>query len=57
MVYFDRVSKIYSAYQRELKKNSALDFGDLIMEVVNNFRLNNEITKKYQHKFEYIMGI
>lgn len=54
--YFqENVSKIYSGYQKRLKKNNSLDFDDLIMQTVALFLEKPEILAKYQEKFRYIM--
>jgi len=54
--YFEKtISKIYSEYQKELKKKNALDFDDLIMLLVKLFEEFPEILKKYQEKFKYIL--
>ncbi|MBL7155376.1 MAG: UvrD-helicase domain-containing protein, partial [Candidatus Portnoybacteria bacterium] len=54
--YFEKtISKIYSLYQKTLKKNNALDFDDLIMLTVQLFEKFPEILEKYQKKFKYIL--
>ena len=54
--YFEKIiSKIYLAYQEELKNKNALDFDDLIMLTVKLFEEFPEILKKYQEKFKYIL--
>jgi DNA helicase-2/ATP-dependent DNA helicase PcrA len=54
--YFEKtIGKIYSEYQKELKKKNALDFDDLIMLLVRIFEEFPEILKKYQEKFKYIL--
>jgi len=49
------VSKIYTVYQRKLSEANALDFDDLLMKLVQLFRNNPEVLKKYQENFEYIL--
>jgi len=54
--YFEKtIAKIYSAYQKELKKNNAVDFDDLIMLSVLLFEKFPETLLKYQEKFKYIL--
>ncbi len=48
-------SAVYNTYQNILKENQALDFDDLIMDVVTLFNKNPEILFKYQDKFHYIL--
>ncbi|MBD3270280.1 AAA family ATPase [Candidatus Peregrinibacteria bacterium] len=53
--YFtEKVEKAYKVYQRELQKNNALDFDDIIMKTVELFRTNTEILDKYQEQFKFI---
>jgi len=54
--YFEEVvSRLYSEYQNELKKNNSLDFDDLIMFTVKIFQKFPEVLEKYQNKFHYIL--
>ena len=48
-------AKIYAEYQKQLKKNNALDFDDLIYKTVELFRENEEALSYYQNRFKYIM--
>ncbi|MEK7627250.1 MAG: UvrD-helicase domain-containing protein [Patescibacteria group bacterium] len=47
--------KFYNEYQRELKKNNAVDFDDLIMLTVQIFQKYPQILKKYQNQYKYIL--
>ena len=53
--YTRKVGEVYQEYQRELKKNNALDFDDLIFKTVDLFRVNPEVLGYYQERFRYIM--
>jgi DNA helicase II / ATP-dependent DNA helicase PcrA len=54
--YFqETVSKIYPMYQAILKENDALDFDDLILQTIKLFQENEQVLKKYQMRFEYIL--
>ncbi len=53
--YAGKVGEVYQEYQRELKKNNALDFDDLIFKTVDLFRVNPEVLGYYQERFRYIM--
>jgi len=54
--YFqDTVAKIYPVYQKILKENDALDFDDLILHLIQLFRGNEQILKRYQETFQYIL--
>lgn len=50
-----KISRVYTEYQKRLKQNNALDFDDLIMKTVELFQNYPEILRKYQHRFRYIM--
>lgn len=50
-----KISRVYTEYQKRLKQNNALDFDDLIMKTVELFRNFPEILRKYQQRFRYIM--
>jgi len=49
------VYEIYSDYEKTLKKNNAMDFDDLLLNVVKLFEKDEEILRKYQNRFKYIM--
>ncbi len=51
----ETVSKIYPMYQQILKENDALDFDDLILQTIKLLRENEEVLKKYQYRFEYLL--
>ena len=48
-------AKVFQAYEKVLKDNSALDFDDLISKTVNMLSNNQEIKNKWQQQFRYIM--
>ena len=48
------VAEIYAQYQRYLKKNSVLDFDDLMLKTIILFKKFPEVLAIYQNKFEYI---
>jgi len=58
-LFSDSISKdialVYNEYQQELKKNSALDFDDLIMTMISLFNKNKAILNKYQDKYQHIL--
>ncbi len=54
--YFEEtIAKVYEAYQKQLERNNALDFDDLIMLTVELFSKFPQILKKYREKFKYIL--
>ncbi|MCB7318417.1 DNA helicase PcrA [Lacrimispora sp. 210928-DFI.3.58] len=50
-----RIGEIYKEYQKQLKKNNALDFDDLIVKTVELLKNNPEVLNYYQERFRYIM--
>ena len=47
--------KILCEYNAELTRLGAIDFGDIILFVLKLFALHDEILRKYQNQFKYIM--
>ena len=50
-----KIALAYKEYQKELKKNNALDFDDLIFKTVELFRSCPDVLDYYQERFKYIM--
>ena len=50
-----KIADIYALYQDRLKRNSALDFDDLIYKTVELFKDNQEVLDFYRSRFRYIM--
>lgn len=54
--YFqETVAKIYPEYQKILKENDAVDFDDLIFQTIKLFKENEQVLKKYQGRFKYVL--
>ena len=45
----------YHLYQKELKKNNALDFDDLLLKTLELFQKCPDVLEKYQERFRYIL--
>ena len=50
-----KTGEIYKEYQKQLRKNNALDFDDLIVKTVELFQNNPQVLDYYQERFKYIM--
>ncbi|VIM66453.1 ATP-dependent DNA helicase [Clostridioides difficile] len=50
-----KIADIYALYQDRLKRNSALDFDDLILKTVELFKANDEVLAYYRSRFRYIV--
>ena len=53
--YEQTIAKVYSEYERRKHAAGALDFDDLITEVVGLFRRHPEVLEHYQERFPYIL--
>jgi len=53
--YQESLSRIYEAYQKELRKSGAFDFDDLLTEVLYAMRHNSDIGKHYSSMFSRIL--
>lgn len=53
--FMQKVADVYRLYQKKLRDNNALDFDDLLMVTVTLLQENEEILKKYQARFKYIL--
>ncbi|MGL6194552.1 MAG: ATP-dependent helicase, partial [Thermoguttaceae bacterium] len=49
------VEKVYPAYQKALMQGNAVDFDDLLVHVANLLRQNQELRKKLDERFRYIL--
>ena len=49
------VSRIYSEYNRRLKACNAMDFDDLLFMTNTLFKNNDDVLRKYQEYFRYIL--
>lgn len=54
-IFQKRLASVYERYQENLRRNNALDFGDLLMDVVILFRRFPEVLKFYQEHCRYVM--
>ena len=53
--YQQKVADVYEYYERELRKNNALDFDDLLLVAVKLLQSNTAVLDKYSHRFRYVM--
>lgn len=51
----ETIARIYTAYQKELQKNNALDFDDLLVKTVELFQRDVAVLQYYQNLFQYVM--
>lgn len=53
--YQQKVADVYEYYERELRKNNALDFDDLLLVAVKLLQSNEAVLDKYSKRFRYVM--
>jgi len=54
--YFEQeVVRVYSAYQDSLRRQQAMDFDDLLSQCVYLLRENEELRRRYQSLFKYVL--
>jgi len=51
----DIAAEIYPAYQKQLKTQNSVDFGDLLYLTVKMLEENEEVRKYYQEKYHYLL--
>lgn len=49
------VAKVFAEYQRRLRQSNALDFDDLIGEVVRIFKEHPQVTDYYRRRFRHVL--
>lgn len=54
-IFQKRVGLVYQKYQEDLKRNNALDFGDILIFVLTLFRKFPEVLRYYQDLFLYVL--
>ena len=50
-----QIAELYADYERELRRNQALDFDDLLIEVVRQFDRHPDILQTYRERFEHLL--
>lgn len=53
--YQQKVADVYEYYEKELRKNNALDFDDLLLVAVKLLQSNATVLYKYSKRFRYVM--
>lgn len=49
------IAQLYEEYQKELHASNAMDFGDLLCNVVTLFKLEPTVLDRYQTQFKYLL--
>jgi DNA helicase II / ATP-dependent DNA helicase PcrA len=53
--YEKKIADFYLLFQKKLRENNALDFGDLLMESVFLLQQSPNVLEYYQQRFQYIL--
>src|SRR5690606_20774287 len=51
----EKIPQIYRAYQEELLRNNAFDFGDLLLQTLHLFQTAPDVLEQYQTNLKYVM--
>ncbi len=51
----ERIAHLYEAYGKELRKNNALDFDDLLLEAVHLLKASGETRERYHRRYRYLL--
>jgi len=51
----ERVAHIFEAYRKDLRKNNALDFDDLLLEAVRLLKSSAEVRERYNRRYQYLL--
>lgn len=55
LVALKNTDKLYTAYNAELARLNAVDFGDIILKVLELFNNHADVLLRYQNQFHYIL--
>ena len=51
----ERIAHIFEAYRKEMRKNNALDFDDLLLETVRLLKASSDVRERYQRRYKYLL--
>jgi DNA helicase-2/ATP-dependent DNA helicase PcrA len=51
----EKVPLVYKAYQEEMARNNAFDFGDLLLQTIHLFEQAPHVAEQYRQNLKYIM--
>ncbi|MEK7748945.1 MAG: UvrD-helicase domain-containing protein, partial [Bacteroidota bacterium] len=54
-VFDEKTALVYEEYQKTLRRNNAMDFDDLLIKPIELFQNHDDILKKYQHRFKFLL--
>jgi len=51
----ERIAHIFEIYKKELLKNNAMDFDDLLLETVRLLKVSTETRERYNRRYRYLL--
>ncbi|MGI9606775.1 MAG: DNA helicase PcrA [Acidimicrobiales bacterium] len=54
-IFERKIAEVYAEYQLRLNKAGAMDFDDLLFNVVELFRRNPDVLEHYQRRFQHVL--
>ena len=51
----EKIAHIFESYKKELLKNNALDFDDLLLEAVRLLKTSSEVRERYNRRYLYLL--
>jgi DNA helicase II / ATP-dependent DNA helicase PcrA len=51
----EKIAHIFESYKKELFKNNALDFDDLLLEAVRLLKSSSEVRERYNRRYQYLL--
>ncbi len=51
----ERIAHIFEIYKKELAKNNAMDFDDLLLETVRLLKVSTETRERYNRRYRYLL--
>lgn len=54
-IFDKQVGLIYQEYEKRLKLNNAMDFDDLLLNIIRLFELKPDVLDAYQERFQYLL--
>lgn len=53
--FYEKISRVYKDYQKEMEKMQALDFDDLLFKTVELLREDKKVRAKYRNIYKYLL--
>jgi len=50
-----QAGKVYEAYEARIRNSNAMDFDDLLLNIIDLFKKSRQTLEKYQDRFQYIL--